>query len=167
MTYPEVADNQRTRGGKVNVLVSFLASMIALSMGVERVVEIIKGMVPWLRTANPDRNKDSLRFLILQVMAAVVGGVIAGVTGPQNFLPWVKGDSGLWGWSSCILLGLMASGGSAFWNHALDIIGSIKDTKEQLEANGRGPSPQSLRVSSLAVPATLNQPAALPPTEAR
>jgi hypothetical protein len=142
-------------------------SMIALSMGVERVVEIIKGMVPWLRTADPDNDKDSWRCLVLQVMAAIAGGVIAGVTGPQNFLPWLKGDSGLWGVPSCILLGLMASGGSAFWNHALDIVGAIKDTKEHLETKGNGLSPQPLRVSSLAVPATLNQPAALPQTEGR
>ena len=130
-------------------LTAFLTSMIALSIGVERVVEIIKGLSKRLRE-DPDPRVDrdgriaARRRLALQAIAAAVGAVAALTIGPHDFfdsIPESKYSSPV-RWLSALLLGLMASGGSAFWNHALDIVGAIKSVKEQIAApKPAGPRP--------------------------
>jgi len=120
-------------------LTAFLSAMIALSVAVERVVEIIKGMSRRLREdpdpkADPQGKGAARRRLILQALAAFVGAVAALTIGPHNFLRTIP-DGGYESpirWIAAVFLGLMASGGSAFWNHALDIVGAIKSAKEQL-----------------------------------
>ncbi len=128
-------------GGMPNMepLTFFLSSMIALSVAVERVVEIIKGLSPKLRE-DPDPRVDpqgkgaARRRLVLQGIAAVVGAIAALTIGPHNFLNAIP-DGGYQTpvrWIASLFLGLIASGGSAFWNHALDIVGAIKSVKEQV-----------------------------------
>ncbi len=120
-------------------LTVFLSSMIALSAAVERVVEIIKGFSRKLRE-DPDPRVDpqgrgaARRRLALQAIAAFVGALAALTIGPHNFLKTIPdGDyQNPTRWIASVFLGLMASGGSAFWNHTLDIVGAIKSAKEQV-----------------------------------
>ena len=130
----------------MNTLTQLLSSMVALSVGVERVVEILKGSSRWLRE-DPDPRLDregtisARRHMVLQMLASLSGGVIAYVIGPQNFvasLPEASHGS-LLRITSSLLLGLMASGGSALWNHALDIVGAIKKVKEKAALDSVGP----------------------------
>lgn len=109
-------------------LTTFVAAMVALSAGVERIVEMLKGMFPWLaNSANPRRP------LVLQVLATVAGGSVAAIVGPNQFLWFLdKTNNSVSLVGSSVLLGLMACGGSAFWNHVLDIVGAIKTTKESV-----------------------------------
>ena len=57
-------------------LTSFFTLMVAISMSVERVVEIIKGIVPPL-SKTWTGNNEYLRFAILQFLSTVTGGVVA------------------------------------------------------------------------------------------
>jgi drug/metabolite transporter (DMT)-like permease len=61
---------------------------------------------------------------------------VVGLSGlnPLNFQNLPSGGAAIehWqNWLSWILSGLLVSGGSAFWNHALDIVQAAKVQKEQ------------------------------------
>jgi drug/metabolite transporter (DMT)-like permease len=124
----------------VDGFVSLLTAMVALSVGVERVVEIVKGFSAWLRTdpdpkVDPGGRKAAYRRLTLQSIATVSGATIVAMIGPHLFLPTIipaDADPTQF-WASAVLLGLMGSGGSAFWNHALDLIGAAKSAKEAVK----------------------------------
>ncbi len=100
-----------------------LTVVIAVSVAVERVVEILKQMFPPLATEQSDPTKENLRRAALQLLAAVVGAVIAGYGGLQLGAMHT-------GVATDVLIGLMASGGSGFWNHALDAMRAMKVSKE-------------------------------------
>jgi drug/metabolite transporter (DMT)-like permease len=72
----------------------------------------------------------------------VVGAAVAFAIGPHSFISAVPDEdySRPVRWIAALLLGLMASGGSAFWNHALDIIGAVKTVKEQLADGPKTPA---------------------------
>jgi hypothetical protein len=121
----------------MQTLTSFLTALIALSVGVERIVEVLKGFVSWLRkdpdpTMDPGGRRAARRRAILQILAALIGTGTVFAIGPETFLstlplagPWQR-------WAAAVLLGVMASGGSAFWNHALDVLDAVKKTREGL-----------------------------------
>ncbi len=89
-------------------LSTFFTLMAAMSIAAERVVEIIKGIFPSLAAVN--RSLD-------------------------DFLN-SSGDA--WGMGLMALkyfiIGVMVSGGSALWNHALDIVGAVKTVQEKKAA---------------------------------
>jgi drug/metabolite transporter (DMT)-like permease len=121
----------------IDGFVSLLTAMVALSVGVERVVEIVKGFSAWLRSdpdpsTDPDGRKAAWRRLTLQSIAMFSGTAIVATIEPQRFLPTIlpAEPNPTQFWAASVLLGLMASGGSAFWNHALDLIGAAKSAKE-------------------------------------
>jgi|SRR5581483_10701807 len=120
-------------------LTGFFTSMIALSVGVERVVEMIKGIVPPLRAdpdpaTDKDGSKAARRRVVLQALAAMVGALAAYFIGCHRFLPKLLPEDLPFGPHvlGSAVLGLMSSGGSAFWNHLLDIVGAIKTTREKI-----------------------------------
>lgn len=118
-------------------LTAFVGLMIAISMAVERCVEIVKGVIPQLGTANSDPKKDGRRAALIQVLAAVFGTLIAEMSKSQiaSAVPPSLASLFNGSWSTaltpCLVIGLMASGGSGFWNHILDIIGAMKIKQEQ------------------------------------
>jgi hypothetical protein len=117
-------------------LTAFFTSMLALSVGVERIVEIVKGMVPFLRD-DPSRSIDSgghraaWRRICLQVLAVGSGAGIAAIVGPELFIRRLP-TTGLGMIGGCVLVGLLGSGGSALWNHALDIVAAVKGVRESV-----------------------------------
>ncbi|MGB6134406.1 MAG: hypothetical protein WCC14_08940 [Acidobacteriaceae bacterium] len=114
-------------------LTNLVAVMVALSVAVERVVEIFKSMcgsLPVIRllfTPSATRWKENLRCGCLYLLSAAVGGVIAWNT----HIPIIAGRPR----ASATLAALLASGGSSFWNQALDIIQAAKIQKEQVAVN--------------------------------
>jgi len=101
---------------------SALTLVIAVSVAVERVTEILKQMFPVLAKEQIDETKEQWRRAALQMLAAVIGTVIA----------WF-GNLSLGshsGTSTYVLIGLMSSGGSGFLNHALDAVRALKVTQE-------------------------------------
>jgi len=108
----------------LSILVSLLA---ALSVASERLVEILKGVIPPLAKENKDPNKEGIRRAAIQGLAVVAGIVTVYLGGPviKDLLPenW---DSG---WAR-LALGFLVSGGSGFWNGILGYIKGIKELKK-------------------------------------
>lgn len=104
----------------------FITLMGALSLGVERAVETIKGFVPYLNQDQSDPKKDQIRGAILRIIAAICGAVAAAGVQSQvaATLPALSADK--IGFASYIILGLLSAGGSAFWNQVLDVMQAIK-----------------------------------------
>jgi len=113
-------------------IVSIIALLGAMSLSVERVVEIIKSMIPFLAAQQTDIKKERWRRTILHFLAAIVGAVIALVAQEQiqPLLSNIFTKTGEIGVPGCIILGLLASGGSGFWNQSLGIVEEIKKAKK-------------------------------------
>jgi hypothetical protein len=108
---------------KLTIIVSLI---LALSIASERLVEIIKGSIPFLNKENSDANKEGWRRATLHVLAVVAGiitALLARSAIPENVY---KPSSDL----SIVSLGLLASGGSGLWNSILTYFLKIKDLKE-------------------------------------
>ena len=115
----------------LNKLPTILTLLIALSVATERLVEITKGIVPWLDTAKADSTIEGRRRAALQFLAVVGGVVIAVLAWPiiEQVIPTGQNRS-----AATLALGLLSSGGSGFWNTILTYVLKVKDLKE-LEAN--------------------------------
>lgn len=102
--------------------------MVALSVAAERLVEITKGVVPFLAIAREEPRQEKLRKSALQVLALASGIVVTFLAEPMlaSTLPetW-HSTTGL------VVIGLMASGGSGFWNVILSYLLQVKDIKRQ------------------------------------
>lgn len=105
-----------------------VALLIALSVAAERLVEIVKGMIPALNTHNDKSPEwEGRRKALLQLLAVVAGIATAWVSAPV-IKEIVPGD---WGnWPGILALGLLASGGSGFWNSVQTYVLMLKDLKK-------------------------------------
>jgi len=132
----------------------FVMLMAALSLGVERAVETIKGLVPVLgmaivAPANASdaekaaaKKKDEIRGAVVRLIAIAcgTGAAVAAKAQIISTAPFLA-DLGALGY---VLVGLFTSGGSAFWNHIIDILGALKTqqvNKTQPQPS-QPPSPQ-------------------------
>ena len=96
-------------------LSTIVALLVALSVAAERLVEIIKGFVPWLEKKKDDESKEGRRKSALQGLAVLAGIGTALLAWPviKDIVP----GSGFWDSIKGVLaLGFLASGGSGFWN---------------------------------------------------
>jgi hypothetical protein len=106
-------------------LTSFFTLMVAISMAVERVVEILKGIFPPLsKTWSGDWEYG--RFAALHVLATLAGAGVAYAAQSQIATQVPMLDFKAHPYVGYAVIGLMASGGSAMWNHALDIVQAMK-----------------------------------------
>ncbi len=112
-----------------NKLYALVSLILALAVASERLVEILKGLWPWLDKAKTDDREEGHRRAALQglaVLAGVLTSLLAQPVMPDGILP--KGGS-LTGVLTTVGLGLLASGGSGFWNAILSYVGKVKDAK--------------------------------------
>ena len=117
-------------------LQNFLLSMVGLSVACERVTETIK---EWLcPTQQNQANAPSLKRSTVQVIAIFSGMLVTALstldplgithkdpfswTDPRQYMNW-------------LVTGILVSGGSAFWNHLLDILQATKAQKEKIAAS--------------------------------
>jgi len=108
---------------QISAWVSLLA---AISMGAERLVEMIKGIWPWLSTEKAKGStEERIRQLFIHLLAVGAGILTAFLA--QSAIPALQGR--VQGWGTYIALGLLASGGSGFWNSILDYVKAAKDIK--------------------------------------
>ena len=108
-------------------LVTIVTLLITLSIASERLVEIVKGTLPFLNKENPDSTKEGWRRAALQAMAVGAGIVTALLARP------VISDVVPGAWASVpglLALGLLASGGSGLWNSILGYLLRVKDIKK-------------------------------------
>ncbi len=110
--------------GNLSTIVSIL---VALSVASERLVEIIKGLCGFLSAENSDPTKERLRKVALKTLAVLAGIVTALLAQPaiKDVAPGFSSH-----WTGIVALGLLASGGSGFWNAILGYILNAKDIKK-------------------------------------
>jgi hypothetical protein len=110
--------------GNLSTIISVL---VALSIASERLVEIVKGLCSFLNKENSDPTKERLRRATLQALAVVAGIVTALLAHPamKDIMPGFSDH-----WTGIVALGLLASGGSGFWNAILAYVLNVKDIKK-------------------------------------
>jgi undecaprenyl pyrophosphate phosphatase UppP len=109
-------------------LENFIQILIALSVASERLVEIIKGFWPFLSKTNANVTREGWRRAILHVLG-VISGIVTALLAQQ----WV-GDTFPEGWNTpfaLIVIGLLVSGGSGFWNAILSYLLQVKNLKKK------------------------------------
>ena len=127
--------------------------MGGLSLAVERTVETIKGFVPFLNEPiTNDPKKDARRGAMVRLLAAIVGAfAAAGVQSQVTATAPVLSVSNI-GFTSYIILGLLTSGGSAFWNHILDLLQAMK------QKQAATPAPAAVPAAPVAAGAAAGKP---------
>ena len=101
----------------------------ALSVSTERVTEFIKRLPAFSSFLSVEKTgtQEDVRTICVHLLAIVIGGVICGIF-PKTLLPaGITLPTEFWDKAAyCFLFGILASGGSAFWNSALDTLRSVK-----------------------------------------
>jgi len=125
---------------------NFLTQMVGLSVATERVTETVK---QWIGLVPTDVHAAARKSVIIQMVAIVSGVLVVGLSGlnPMSmpgFEPYSPRQ--IADWLCWLVTGLLVSGGSAFWNHLLDILKATKVEKEEnanaaAAAQGRPPIP--------------------------
>jgi hypothetical protein len=118
-------------------LTTVISLLVALSIASERLVDIIKGLVPWLNQQRRKPAEEGWRKAALQVIAVIAGITTAWLAGPAvpAFLPH--------DFTGKLAPGLLAGGGSGFWNSILTYVTKAKDVKaaeaetRQIEARAK------------------------------
>lgn len=123
-----------------SVLTTFITLMLAVSIAAERMVEVLKGWFSGKGIFNPSMNPavEGRRCAWVHCLAGICGVVVAAVGHVDLFAifnaGWPHstsiGKATYWA-ASWATTGLLASGGSAFWNHALDLLKATKIQNEQ------------------------------------
>lgn len=97
-------------------LTALVALIAALSVASERLVEILKGVIPWLNGKHADPVREKIRVVLVHVLTVAVAMLTAALT-----LPAIRAV--ITTQSPDVLLvmafGMLASGGSSFWNSIL------------------------------------------------
>ena len=106
-------------------LIALIGVIISLSVASERLVEIIKGFIPVLNKEAPTENREGYRRSLIQILA-VFSGILTAFMAKDYLPPEISKSSSNW---NIIGLGLLASGGSGFWNSILTYVTKVKDIK--------------------------------------
>jgi len=126
----------------LSVLTTFVTLMLAVSVAAERMVEILKGWFSGkgIFNASNDPAVEARRCAWIHVLAGFCGFVVAAVGKIDLFSKFLGGagwphttplGNAIYMGASWVTTGVLASGGSAFWNHALDLIKATKVQQEQ------------------------------------
>jgi len=107
-------------------LPEIITMIIALSVASERLVEIVKGVWPWLDQERPSRTSEARRKAVVQVLAVVAGIVVTALTWNLVGAVIAPGKTPVW---SVLAVGLLASGGSGFWHTILGLVTSSRDLR--------------------------------------
>jgi hypothetical protein len=142
--------------GVTTSLQDFLLAMVGLSVAAERVTEVIK---QWLFPSAGESGNGPSPATVQSV--AIFSGIVVAALSMLDPLNITKGAAFAWNkpvfWLSWLVTGVLVSGGSAFWNHLLDILQAAKVQKEQA-VYGTSPAPAPAPVPQPA-PEVLPQPA--------
>ena len=116
----------RSKNMDTAYLTNIVAVLIILSIASERLVEIVKSLIPYLDNAKPNKLEESRRRALLHVLAIIAGIFTAFIC--KDILSSYFPDQ--WDTSYGVLaFGLMASGGSSFWNSILGYLSQVKKIK--------------------------------------
>jgi hypothetical protein len=144
----------------MNDFTTLVTLLATLSVAVERAVEIFKGFIPYLNQTLPAGTAENRRRAFMQVIAVIFGTIAAYFAKGQieaiGAAKWLT-HPGLH-YAGYVIVGFLTAGGSAFWNHILDIIGALKTQKEK--AANAAPAP--VQPAAVAAVAAVVAPAAKP-----
>lgn len=129
----------------IDSLPTIITLLIAVSVATERGVEITKSLWPWLDTAIEDPVREGRRRAMIHFLAVVFGVGIAALSWPVIAqviqVPGATATTAPARSAGTILaVGLLASGGSGFWNSMLTYVSSLK-TLKSAEAKARSGEP--------------------------
>lgn len=110
-------------------LFTIVSVILALSVASERLVEIIKGWNTFLNTKSIDPTKENKRKTCIHILSLLSGCLTVFLA--WNFLPTelTAGLTILQQLMAGFALGLLASGGSSFWNSILTYMLGLKELK--------------------------------------
>jgi hypothetical protein len=126
----------------IDILSTFVALILAISLAAERLVSILKTFFKWLDEKKANAGAEKVRRIVVLVIAFLAAWITAAFLteggGWSLFGSIVVSDGHtLPAW----LVGFLASGGSALWNNILGYTKAVKDIrKEQLPEAIRGPN---------------------------
>lgn len=135
-TAPVTATTNSAKTTEAGLSATYLAGLVslilALSVASERLVEIVKGFIPPLNNAiavtdDPkSKNEEARRQAYLQILAVIAGVFTAFMA--RDYIPKeIAAPTETW---KIIGMGLLASGGSGFWNSVLTYVTKVKDLKK-------------------------------------
>src|SRR5260370_21718273 len=104
-------------------LTTVISLLIALSIASERLVDIIKGLVPWLNQQRRKPAEEGWRKAALQVLAVIAGITTAWLASAA--IP--KGVGIPDDWTGTLALGLLASGGLGILNSIFTSVAKTTD----------------------------------------
>jgi len=118
----------------IELVYTFVAVLVALSVASERLAEIIKGVIPALNNENRNPTREGYRKAAIQSLAVVCGLVTVLLARPalKNMLPDPWNSTGTF-----LALGFLTSGGSGFWNGILGYVRNVKEIKKSEAASER------------------------------
>jgi drug/metabolite transporter (DMT)-like permease len=121
-----------------------LTTMAGLSVAAERVTETIK---QWLFPVAGTKLSAARYAALMQFIAIVSGVLVVAVSGVNPLEIHLHGNGSQWTdggyWANLLITGILVSGGSAFWNHLLDILKATAVQKTQA-ANSATADPAKL-----------------------
>lgn len=126
----------------IDILSTFIALILAISLAAERLVSILKTFFGWLDEKKGNAGAEKRRrvaVLLIAFLAAWITGAFLTEGGEWDLFGSivVSDNHTLPVW----LVGFLASGGSAFWSNILGYTKAVKDIrKEQLPEVRRGPN---------------------------
>ena len=114
----------------LSAMTLFVTQMIGLSVAAERVTDTIKQWIsPFLSRWSAHRYAAAIQTI------SIVSGIFVTSFSGLNPLNVPQFEAFGWrnphDWMSWLIGGLLVCGGSAFWNHILDILQAAKVQKEQ------------------------------------
>ena len=128
----------------LSAMSNFALAMLGLSVATERVTETVK---QWIcPVMNPSGAGADRYAAVIQTIAILAGVLVTACSGlnPLNmpsFVPYAWNNPADWlCWG---ISGVLVSGGSAVWNHVLDILRAAKVQKE-MQVNSETPARQTL-----------------------
>lgn len=133
----------------LDVLTMVVSILVVLSLSTERMVEIVKGWIPFLSKENTDASWERTRKWCLQILAVVAGIVTSFLAEP--ILPETVRTQLTLDTRDLVVLGFLASGGSGFWNAILGYLKGIKDIKQvqAVEARAKAAANAEVRAKLL------------------
>jgi hypothetical protein len=124
----------------VNGLTNFVTAMMALSVASERVTETAKQFLG-AALAKCSANMSSALTQVLAILSGTAVVAFSGTDPLQMVGAAVAPSAGQTYWLHLTVSGVLVSGGSAFWNHILDILKATKVQKEAIANTALGANP--------------------------
>ncbi|RWY50086.1 hypothetical protein [Mucilaginibacter gilvus] len=129
----------------ISIISKLVSIILAISLASERLVTFIKTLVPPLNTPEPPpvppfSTQEKTRRFIVMILAFLTGWLAAKLMGTEEgfFSGRLNvGTEALPIWIPYFIIGLMASGGSAFWAKILEYIKAVNDIKGQFATQER------------------------------